>query len=199
MTSQRDIRRLQRIGALPDPTEYWQRSALPRAAILIDAAMVAVLDEGEALGRGVDRFVAELTDGPMSHWALGPQGRPTIRASVGSAAAELMASIDGPAPIDALGAWWQRRLRRAAIVRALPRLRANGADIELAIGRVEMTLLDRPPWCHGDRLLSAFEIAHGEIRTQVEVVADDLLARSTGRGDHKLLSPRSRVTIELRG
>jgi hypothetical protein len=31
------------------------------------------------------------------------------------------------------------------------------------IARVEMALLDRAPWSHGDRLLSAFELAHLDI------------------------------------
>ena len=196
--TQRDIRRLQRVGALPDPTEFWQRSAIPRAAVMVEAAMVVVAEEGNLLGRAVDEFMADLTNGPIADWAVASAGKTVVRAAVGTAAAELVAAAEAPASIDALGAWWQQRLRRAATRRALPRLIRVGADTDLEIGRAEMALLDRPPWCHGDRLLSAFEIAHGEIRTQAAVVADDLLGRTTGRGN-KLLSPRSRVTIELRG
>ena len=194
LAAQHDVIRLQRIGAAPTPTEYWRRSALPRAARLVDSSMVAVVEEGHRLGEALDRFLTE-------HDRRGPDhDDPLDRRAVvvtDRAIAQLISALPSSRPIHDLGAWWQRRLRRTAIMRSLPELLTPGADADRIVGRAEMSLLDRAPWCHGDRLLSAFELAHGEIRTQTELVADGLTARVANRS-RRFLSPSRRVTIELR-
>lgn len=210
LAAQRDVTRLQRIGAVPAPNDYWQRTALPRAAKLIDASLAAVVEEGHQLGRAIDDFLvavdehrAAFADALSASPAAtaGPsRNRPEFdQASIDVAERAIVPLLQAVPPnrsIDALGAWWQRRLRRAAIIAALPRLLISD-DADRLIGQAEMSLLDRPPWSHGDRLLSAFELAHGEIRTQTELVADGLSSRIAARG-RRYLTPGERVTIELR-
>ncbi len=197
LVAHRDIRRLQRIGALPTPMEYWKRSALPKASLLIDSSMAAVAEEGKLLGDAIDRFLDEANHSTMQPWASSRSGRSAIQGAATSAIDQLLHAVPPTESIDRLGAWWQRRLRRAAILRALPRLLWSSVDADLVIGTVEMALLDNPPWSHGDRLLSAFELAHGEIRTRTRSVADGLTSRVAGFGSGAL-PPQHRVTIELR-
>ncbi|MEZ5408834.1 MAG: hypothetical protein R2761_12465 [Acidimicrobiales bacterium] len=137
MAYQRAVHALQRVGQAPTPDEFWAATAQPRAQRLLDAARAAIDAE------------------------LEPLARSGARVSAGDVAAALPSTAD----IDELGQWWQRRLRRAATLRALPDVAARlpGAA-ELTIAHHEMGLLDQPPWSHGDRLLSAFELAHAEIR-----------------------------------
>lgn len=69
-----------------------------------------------------------------------------------------------PVPIRQVSAWWHRRLRRAALIRSIPSvLMATPIEAELVIARAEMALLERQPWSHADRLLTAFELAHVQI------------------------------------
>ena len=137
MAAQRAIRRLDQLGQAPSADAYFATTARPRAQLLVREARAAI-------------------DVHLPCWA-GQVRRPAGPAS-------LTLAIPSRAGIDELGRWWQRRLRRAAVVRALPRLVGQlPADLERTIAHYEMALLDRPPWSHGDRLLSAFEQAHGEI------------------------------------
>lgn len=197
LAAQRDVIRLRRIGALPAPNEYWRRSALPRAAIMVDASMAAVVEEGHLLGEALDRFLDELDSPALIDWTEDSLDRRTLDHTTGPAIARLLGAVPPTSSIHALGSWWQRRLRRAAVLRSIPRLLASDADPDQVIGRSEMALLDRAPWSHGDRLLSAFELAHGEIRTQTELVAEGLTSRVSTRG-RRYLTPSARVTIELR-
>ncbi|MGI9596475.1 MAG: hypothetical protein ACR2QK_09960 [Acidimicrobiales bacterium] len=197
LAAQRDVTRLRKIGALPGPTEYWRRSALPRAALMVDESMTAVVEEGQALGEALDRFMVELESPVLASWTGSSLDPAVVDAMTSQAIGYLLSAVPSARSIDALGSWWQRRLHRAAIVSALPELLHSSSDADLVIGRAEMSLLDRPPWSHGDRLLSAFELAHGEIKTQSDLVADGLSSRVAARG-RRYLTPGRRVTIELR-
>lgn len=196
VAAQRDVTRLTRIGLVPGPTEYWKRSALPRAATMVDASMAAVVEEGQRLGEALDRFLLDLDEPPLAAWTAQSMEAAIPQEAGARAIGHFLDAVPSNRSIDALGSWWQRRLRRTAVVRSIPELISSGADAELIIGRTEMALLDRPPWSHGDRLLSAFELGHGEIRTQSELVAEGLAARVAKRG-RRYLSPGRRVTIEL--
>jgi len=67
--------------------------------------------------------------------------------------------------IDDLGRWWQDRLRRKAVVSVASRILTSPLrHFELIVSAAEMDILERPPWSHDDRLLSAFELAHSELR-----------------------------------
>ncbi len=197
LAAQRDISRLTRIGAEPGPTEYWQRSALPRAAELIDESMTAVVDEGSTLGESVDQFLLAITGPSLNGWASRELDEALLKSATVRPISRLVEAVPTSQPIDALGTWWQHRLHRTAVWRSLPELLVSFGNAEMIVGKTEMALLDGPPWCHGDRLLSAFELAHGEIRTQTELVVEGLTARVATRG-RRYLTPSQRVTIELR-
>ena len=212
LVAHREIERLARVGRLPTPNDYWHRWAVPRAAILVDASVAAIVDEAHRLARALDAFLAargqgvHLAEPPGCHRdrgdagaAAGPAGGalrdqgPDGVAVASLAIATLGRAVPTPAAIDHLGAWWHRRLRRCAAFRALPELVA-GAEPDLAIGRAEMALLDRPPWSHGDRLLSAFELAHAEIRTQAQLVSAGLEARIAHRAG--LAAPAPAIDLD---
>ncbi len=198
LTAEKDIRRLSRTGSVPNPTEYWQRAALPRAAELVEASMTVIVDEGETLGSAIDDFFAPMERGELKQWALTAEGRAVSRQAAGRAVSMLAEGVQPSEDIHLLGQWWQQRLRRAAAFRSLPQLMRFGVDTDAVIGRTELQLLDGPPWTHSDRLLSAFEIAHTEIKTQIDVVVEELTDRVVGGSPH-LGSSRHHVTIELRG
>lgn len=205
LAAQRDIVRLARIGAVPGPTEYWQRSALPRASALVDESMIAVVDEGAALGESIDQFLLAISRPPLTDWADRWLNERALRAATAKPISCLVEAVPPPHPINALGTWWQHKLHQAAVRQSIPKLltglvSASGDEsgkADVVIGQAELALLDGPPWSHGDRLLSAFELAHGEIRTQTELVAEGLTTRVASRG-RTYLRPSERVTIELR-
>ncbi|MEM9133688.1 MAG: hypothetical protein AAF962_15310 [Actinomycetota bacterium] len=151
------VARLARDGMAPTGNDFWAWTAQPRAQVLIDRATEAIEDE-------LSLLIAELAfAAPMV--GSRPPGAPG-RGSVGEVdlAGRVLPLLPRSTDLDQLGWWWQRRLRRAALIRALPALLAGTtADIGLTISRVEMQLLDQAPWVHGDRLLSAFELAYAEI------------------------------------
>lgn len=137
MAYQRAVHALRRAGQAPTPDEFWAATAQPRAQRLADAARAAIDAELE----------------------------PLARSGALVSASDVATALPSTQDIDGLGQWWQRRLRRAATLRALPDVAARLPDAaELTIAHHEMWLLDQPPWSHGDRLLSAFELAHAEIR-----------------------------------
>lgn len=153
--TERAIRHLQRRSMAPSANEFWETTAWPRAQKLVDETQ-----------RVIDRELAALAD-------------PAVRALLEQA-------LPTTAGIDELGRWWQRRLRRAALVRALPSIAAQPPrSAGLVTSDHEMRLLDSPPWSHGDRLLSAFEVAHREIATygqrRLSVLDDPVRAVPFGR------------------
>jgi hypothetical protein len=172
MAAQEDVLRLERIGAMPDLAEYWHRWAVPRADEFLSASLTAVLEEGQQLSVALDDMAAAMggptRSGPGS-WTV---TYPDAERTAAEAAGHLRNAVPDPAPIHDVGLWWQRRLRRAARRRAMPHLLTPGSDADQLIGKAEMSLLDSPPWCHGDRLLLAFELAHAEIRKRADLVAD---------------------------
>ncbi|MGI9611370.1 MAG: hypothetical protein ACR2QO_00560 [Acidimicrobiales bacterium] len=124
------------------PNDYWSAVALPRARRLV-AEAVDLIDRS-----GIDRHVV------ASHGGHGDRGRGD----------GLMSELGPPVPIRHVSAWWHRRLRRAALIRSIPSvLMATPIEAELVVARAEMALLDRQPWSHADRLLTAFELAHVQI------------------------------------
>jgi hypothetical protein len=206
LAAQRDVVRLSRIGAQPTPTEFWQRTALPRAAILVDESMNAIVEEGAALGQSVDEFLAGLAGPSLTDWADRSLDGAQLLAATEVPINRLIEAVPPPQSIDGLGRWWQRRLRWTARRQSLPELvarllSASGPEARTVgreiVDQTELSVLDGPPWCHGDRLLSAFELAHAEIKTQTELVAEGLTTKVATRG-RRFLSPRQRVTIELR-
>lgn len=169
LSVQRGIRRLHRAGETSSANDFWAAAAQPRAQLLIDRAKLTI--DGE-----LDR---------LSRAALPPADQPTQAGrsvTVSNALDELTSSLRADESINDLGRWWQRRLRRAATMRALPAIMTRiPAEAELVVSCTEMALLDRSPWSHGDRLLSAFELANVEIhaygRDRIGAALDRLTVR----------------------
>jgi hypothetical protein len=75
------------------------------------------------------------------------------------------ASTDG---INLLANRWSTQLRRAAWRRQAPVLMFRStADADAIIGQAQVALVEECPWAHTDRLLSAFELGHADIRTHL--------------------------------
>lgn len=189
MTAQRQIRVLRRAGLVPSPGDYWENTAVPRAEALVEAAIDVVDEETERLGEAIERFLVATSRSTLEPWINGAEGRAAIQRTGVSAIDLFLAAIPHAKGIDDLGEWWQRRLQRRAIARALPRLLVSRSTVETVIGEHEVALLDSPPWSHGDRLLSAFELGHAEIRNRAVGGAEALLDRVDQRGHGRLVEP----------
>ncbi|MDH3679739.1 MAG: hypothetical protein OEV40_07295 [Acidimicrobiia bacterium] len=136
------IRRLDRHAMAPTANEFWATTALPRAQrLLVETRHV------------IDRDLLCL----QAH-----ADRPGSRLRVSHR--EVVSALPSTQHINDLGCWWQQRLRRAALIRSAAAVVGRPpSQAELTIANHEMALLNRAPWAHGDRLLSAFELVHGEI------------------------------------
>lgn len=187
MATQRQIGRLHRRGLAPSPAEYWEGTAVPLARMLVDAALEAVADEGDHLGEAIDRFLVATSRSTLEPWISGVHGRAAIQRSGAHAVQGLVAAVPAPIELDRLGEWWQNRLQERALWRALPRMLRAGTSIEAAISEAEVSVLDSVPWCYGDRLLSAFELGHLEIRSRANELAEDLTARVNRHGQWTLV------------
>jgi hypothetical protein len=149
---------------IPSATAFWEVEAAPVAASLTTAALLAIEPEFDTLDDALARFQRSV--GPL----------------IGSARVEHLVRVDASAviwpltdcgidrrSIDELGERWQARLHRQAVRRSLLRHPTmSRSKLMTQVAREELAMLDRPPWSHGDRLLSAFEIAHGEIRGRIK-------------------------------
>ncbi|MEM9564473.1 MAG: hypothetical protein AAGA93_17755 [Actinomycetota bacterium] len=199
--AQRQIRRLRRAGLVPSANEYWESTAVPRAEMLLDTSMGAIAEEADRLTDAVDRFLVATSRSTLEPWISGADGRAAIQRSGRDAVDRFLAALPPSDPIDELGEWWQRQLHRRAAVLALPRLLTSRDSTEQIVGRIELDLLDSSPWCYGDRLLSAFELAQAEIRNRAGERADDVLAAVAKRGHGALVDPGQggRAVIKLSG
>lgn len=190
MAAQHQITRLRRAGLVPSPTDYWETTAVPRAEILVEHAVDAVLDEGQRLSEAIDRFLTATSRSTLEPWITGADGRAAIQQTGIAAIERLVGAVPTSTSIDDLGEWWQRQLHRRAVLRSIPRLATTRESAETVVGAVELEILDSSPWCYGDRLLSAFELAHAEIRSQAKELADGLTARVNQRGAGRLVETR---------
>ncbi len=191
VAAQRQVRRLRRAGLLPNVAEYWESTAVPRAEILVETSLEAVVEESERVADAIDRFLVATSRSTLEPWINGAEGRAAIQRTGSDAIDGLRAAIPPTDAIDELGEWWQDQLHRRAVLRAAPRILTSRDTAERVIGDVELELLDSPPWCYGDRLLSAFELAHAEIRSRATERADDLSAQVSLRGQGSLVEPRA--------
>lgn len=191
MAAQRQVRVLRRAGLVPSPADYWEGTAVPRAEILVEASVDVVDEELDLLGEAIDRFLVATSRSTLEPWINGADGRAAIQRTGVAAIDRFLAAIPQAQAIDDLGEWWQRRLQRRAIVQSLPRLLVSRATVEAVIGERELALLDAAPWSHGDRLLSAFELGHAEIRNRAVGGAEELLDRVNDRGHGRLVEPGS--------
>lgn len=188
----REMAEQHRRTAAPTPGDYWEKTAYPRAQRFLAEMVDVVAAEEEELTRAFQQFafsVAEQTrrgapaidDNPLE------QRRPTGGADIDldtaiavarSGVDEFVAAAAVGNRINEVGAWWQGKLRRKAIVVSMARLLvAPVGHYQIEVAAAEMRLLARPPWSLDDRLLSAFELAHSDLREHLSARRRDLHRR----------------------
>lgn len=169
---------LNRKGEAPAANDYWATDAQPRARVLAEASITAI--DGRFADFPTRVAGARVAGARVAGSSLEGQPSATTTSTGRQAYTQLLLALPQPTLLNDIGQWWQRRLRRAAVLSSIPAVivRLPG-DGEAAIANREMYLLDRPPWCHGDRLLSAFELAHSDIhrygRDRIVEALEDLL------------------------
>lgn len=183
LSAQEGVAGAQRAGSTPDIDTFWHVTASPMAQPLVDQAQAAIDESVDLITTGLRR----LGPGPAIHAdALSEQI--VMRWST--------VAMD-QAPLDELGRRWQRRLRRSAIgatlVRTVSRpMREFGAHLE----QTELAMLDDAPWRHGDRLLTAFELAHADVRGALRQGRTDIEAAiAVARCDSVVMSRGSRQQL----
>jgi hypothetical protein len=199
-TAQREIERLARSGLLPKPAAYWSDVAVPRASLLVDGAMGAVNGAGAGLADHVDRFLTATSRSTLEPWISSADGLAQLQVTANQAIDRVLEVIPDDEGINQIGEWWQRGLRRAATTRAIPKLLVSPEPADVVIGTAELSLLDQAPWCYGDRLLSAFELAHSEIRTRARGLTDEIRldVRQRAHGGVVSTGAGGKVTIDMR-
>jgi hypothetical protein len=186
LSSHRQVKELSKFGAAPSPIEFWGVTANPRGQALVHAASAVIDDELRELDRALERFRRSIV-ASAKHPAYEPE---VFRAVLAEQLERLAACQMDPGPINKLGARWQGRLRRAAALSLYPRLlfvSANQSDPLIA--QAEMALLDAGPWAHDDRLLSAFELAHADVRVYLREQLGDRSVVVPSRPSRKLVTP----------
>ncbi|MEZ5227215.1 MAG: hypothetical protein R2710_11210 [Acidimicrobiales bacterium] len=164
LQTQREVGRQTNDGLAPSTAEFWRSVASPLADRLADAAKAVIDEEFEEFAAASVRFRRSVR-------SLGPTGPGVFALAEAdvSLALDVMGSIMlDPSPLDEVGERFQRRLRRTASRRLLPRsFLISPSETERIIDRVELELLDHPPYSHCDKLLVAFELAHADVRAYV--------------------------------
>ncbi len=158
-----------------DPASYWKTVAVP-AADRLRLASIDVIDEE------TEQLCVEWSRVIKLDPSLSGHAKPTAEEHL-----RMLPSTLPPADhINDLGAWWQKRLRRAASLRAAwPILLSPVGQSELLIDKAELELADSDRWVYSDRLLSAFERAHVDIRQHMATRTNHLIARlgsESGKG-----------------
>lgn len=181
LASQRKISRRTASGKGVSPSEFWETEAAPRAAALTTAATLVIDSDLQDLEPAVTRFKNSITSAAGSNYLL-----EAAKADVLSVLQPLLDVVDDSG-IDALGERWQRRLRRQATQRLLGNWTTTSRQqFRQMVAREELLMLDQAPWIHGDRYLTAFELAHCDIRAlmrdRVETAANIVIDDADTRG-----------------
>lgn len=169
-----NARRQSRAGVAPTADEFWNQTAQPQAAVLLTACRRIQDEAGTVVGNilwrhGREVAALEPESGDAGRW------REIVEAEVH----RLGPAFIPPTVIDGLGQWWQNRLRRRATVLAVSSsLLKPAAQFPLRVTECELELTRRPPWCHGDRLLAAFELTHADLQARAGDVEDDLVRQA---------------------
>ncbi len=177
-------RKISKAGfVVPTPLEFWATDAAPKAAALATAARLVIDSEVDNAASAVSRFSESVS--PL----LTTPGLETLaRTDVSVVLLALASAGLDDEPINSLGERWQQRLHRQATRRCL-RARVTGSSppFDQLVATEELAMLDQAPWIHGDRLLSAFEIAHSEtrahLRSRVAAVSMIVAGRAASQVD----------------
>jgi hypothetical protein len=168
----RDLRRLSHDGCEPSPSEFWETTAEPMASMLVSTSIAAIDDELSDVEDAIHRFsesVRIINRSGTTH-VTAAEVRQVLEAELGILEM-CAASTDN---INVLANRWSAQLRRAAWrSQCLVLLFRSTTDSDAIIGQAQVALVDQCPWAHTDRLLSAFELGHADIRTHlIDRIAD---------------------------
>lgn len=161
----------------PDLETFWSEQAEPRSRQLttrclhaIDAHLLLLWDAVSVFAEGVRPALA-LNGEPPSDEAM-----QSLRTDVERLIRPVSAAAPERDSIDVLGLRWQERLRRQAIRRYVRTGGETDASFSAAIDAQELKMMQQAPWAHADQLLSAFELAHAEIRRTTADRIDRMLS-----------------------
>lgn len=178
--SQRKISRMAAENEVPTPSEFWAETAEPWASVLTNTCIAAIDEEMVPLADAVSRFAESIAIANSNGATISNQ---MMRSVLKQHLTEpIIAGAPGSADLDALGVVWHCRLRRAAWRKTFPAAlfrSASASDIRISTAQVELAAA--APWAHGDRLLSAFEGSHADIREHlVDSLAHTTAVQPTG-------------------
>lgn len=168
---QERIADLDRWGAAPELGRYVVSEAEPRARQLSTAAM-AVIDHH--LG------VLDASLPPPPPRRRRTDRRPALRSGAEAAALvrPLGDALPEPVHLHAVGDRWQARLRRSALREgAIELLWSPAGEAVERLHGVELLLVDKAPWAHGDQLLRAVEASWIEVGRYLRAEVDERCAR----------------------
>lgn len=178
LSSQRNI--VEHPESRPDIQTFWADHAEPQSRELttrclhaIDAHLLLLWDAVSVFVEGV-RPALSLNGEPLSEEAT-----QSLRSDVERLIQPVSTASLDRMNIDALGLRWHERLRRQAIRRYVRSGGDTDGSFSAAIDAQELKMMQQAPWAHADQLLSAFELAHAEIRRtmrdHIDRMLDDLL------------------------
>lgn len=207
----RDMVDLHRRGAAPTPIHYWETTAHPRAQRFLGEMIDAIAAEEEELMRAFQQFAFSIAERSRRNAPPTDDNPLDRRPSSGGADIDLATAVavaqtgvdeflEAAAVgnrINEVGAWWQGKLRRKAILATAGRLLITPVGrYDAEVAAAEMRLLEKPPWSLDDRLLSAYELAHSDLRDHVATRRSDLhrrframLAEADGAGRRRADRP----------
>ncbi len=219
----RNTAELHRQGRAPTATDFWDLTAQPEAQHLLNEAVQVIDAHQSEFTKALQQFAVSIREQQQRRRTANPAvdnaSRPVSSTDRAVGSAEPLLAVDPLLAADLavareavecfiagatvshrineVGAWWQSKLRRRAILATVGRLLFTPLGrYELAVTAAEMTLLSEPPWSHDDRMLSAFELAHGDLRDHVSDLAEELdrraaaMIRDVHTIDRRRRSPR---------
>ncbi len=175
----RNIADLRRQGRAPTLSDFWEQTAHRQARHFLTEAVNVIDAEREELTKALQHYAISIAEQDRGTADGGPEAASaTVERNMATAMAGIelvVGAATAISSINELGAWWQGRLRRAAIMATAGRLLFTPVGrFELEVSAAEMRLLDRPPWSHDDRMLSAFELAHSDLRDHLASARNEL-------------------------
>ena len=170
--TQRALRRLESETRAPSAQSFWDSTAYPRAQMLVTAAQPLIDVAGHTFSDAVSRLSRSVELATVDHQSISPIAPGLLRRMIDVGGNVVCTATPSRDEIDQIGERWHRRLRRAAWKSVVPtQLAMSTTALEDRIDRMELELLEQLPWAHGDRLLSAFELAHVDIKTMIRTAS----------------------------
>lgn len=187
LASHQELAQQAETGSAPSPAEFWATTANPRAQALVEACRVVIDDEIAQFAEAAARFQRSVA---IAAESSGYKDQPYIE-TLDACVDRLSECALDPGPINRLGDRWQRRLRRTATRKHLGRmLLSSPQKFDQLIGQSELALLDAAPWAHSDRLLSAHELAHADVRIHLRDRLSEISVIVPTRSSGVLLTPQ---------